>query len=50
MLQKDGTGVPVIADGGVRYTGDIVKALAGGGNTVMVGLCLQEHLKAQVKQ
>lgn len=30
-------GIPIIADGGVKYSGDIVKALAAGGNVVMIG-------------
>ena len=32
-----GTGVPLIADGGLRYSGDVVKALAAGGYCVMIG-------------
>lgn len=32
-----GTGVPLIADGGLRYSGDVVKAIAAGGTCVMIG-------------
>lgn len=35
--ELEGTGIPLIADGGLRYSGDVVKALAAGGYSVMIG-------------
>lgn len=38
-----GTGIPLIADGGLRYSGDVVKALAAGGYSVMIGSLVPER-------
>jgi len=34
---RKGTGIPIVADGGVRYSGDVVKALAAGASSIMAG-------------
>ena len=45
-----GTGIPLIADGGLRYSGDVVKALAAGGYSVMIGSLVAGTEESRVKR
>jgi len=39
--------IPVIADGGIKFSGDITKAIAAGANSVMIGICLPVAMRVQ---
>ena len=46
MLQKI-YGVPIIADGGIKYSGDMTKAIAAGANVCMMGSILRDVMKVR---